>query len=79
MYFMIFSFLALSYSYVPSSFIRHHTRAYIRHLLLAKELLGEMLVYHHNQHQLLRLFEMTREKIKAGTFAEWSEELLEKA
>jgi len=34
---------------------RHHTRAYVHHLLRAKELLGEALLYAHNQHRLLAL------------------------
>ena len=40
---------------------RHHTRAYIHHLIRAKERLGEILLYAHNQHQLIRLFEVCRE------------------
>lgn len=38
----------------------HHTRAYLHHLLRAKELLAEVLIYQHNQHQLLRLLDAAR-------------------
>jgi Queuine tRNA-ribosyltransferase len=39
---------------------KHHTRAYIHHLLLAKEMLGDILVYCHNQHQIVQLFNEIR-------------------
>ena len=39
---------------------RNHTRAYIHHLLLAKEMLGDILLYCHNQHQILQLFNEIR-------------------
>jgi hypothetical protein len=39
---------------------RHHTRAYLHHLLKAKEMLGEILLYCHNQHQYVRLFDSCR-------------------
>ena len=43
---------------------RHHTRAYIHHLIRAKEMLGEILMYRHNQHQLIRLFDVCRDMKK---------------
>ena len=39
---------------------RLHSRAYIHHLLLAKEILGEVLIYHHNQFQLLKMVQELR-------------------
>ncbi len=45
---------------------RLHSRAYIHHLLIAKEILGEVLIYHHNQFQLLK---MVRELRKARVSA----------
>ena len=39
---------------------RNHTRAYIHHLLLAKEMLGDILLYCHNQHQILQMFNEIR-------------------
>ena len=38
----------------------HHTRAYVHHLLRAKEMLGEILLYCHNQHQYVQLFDACR-------------------
>ena len=39
---------------------RHYTRAYIYHLYKAHELLGEVLLYTHNQWQLFELFRILR-------------------
>lgn len=41
---------------------RSHSRAYIHHLLRAKELLSEVLIYTHNQHQLFSLFKVIKNK-----------------
>jgi len=46
----------------------HHHRAYIHHLLLAHEMLGDVLLYCHNTHHLLRLFAAARRNLRAGTF-----------
>lgn len=54
---------------------KHHTRAYIHHLLLSKEMLAELLLFHHNQHQLLQLFDTARSRIGSGTFDSWSAQL----
>ena len=40
---------------------RNHSRAYIHHLLLAKEMLGDILLYCHNQHQILQMFNQIRQ------------------
>ena len=48
-------------------FVRHHTRAYIHHLIKAREILAEVLLYTHNQHQLLRLFSTGREILHSGS------------
>ena len=45
---------------------RHHTRAYLHHLLRAKEMLGEILLYCHNQHQYMLLFDSCRRCTGAG-------------
>ena len=50
---------------------RNHTRAYIHHLLRAKELLSEVLLYNHNQAQLLEMLRRARMQAKQGTLAEW--------
>jgi queuine tRNA-ribosyltransferase len=44
---------------------KNFTRAYIHHLLKAKELLGDVLLYTHNQHQVLSLFDHVR-RVKAN-------------
>ena len=44
-----------------------HSRAYIHHLLKAHELLGEVLLYQHNLHQLLRIFGSARDYLKSAS------------
>ena len=39
---------------------RSHSRAYIHHLMIAHELLAEILIYTHNQHQLCELMSHLR-------------------
>jgi queuine tRNA-ribosyltransferase len=53
---------------------RHHTRAYIRHLLNVHEILGLRLVSIHNSHFYLKVMEDIRRHIQAGTFAEYRRE-----
>lgn len=48
------------------------SRAYIRHLFVAEELLGLRLLSLHNVHFLVNLMRTAREKILGGTFQEWS-------
>src|SRR6185436_16456499 len=55
---------------------RRFTRAYIRHLSLADEILGHRLLSLHNVHFLVRLMRVAREAIRAGTFDAWSTEWL---
>ncbi|MBI4278442.1 MAG: tRNA guanosine(34) transglycosylase Tgt [Armatimonadetes bacterium] len=55
---------------------RHYTRAYLRHLFKADEMLGPRLATFHNLHFLTRLMEEIRQQISAGTFAQWSEAFL---
>jgi len=54
----------------------NHSRAYIFHLFKAKELLGEILLYTHNQWQFLELFRIIRQKIASKELESWSKELL---
>ena len=44
----------------------HHTKAYIHHLLLCRELLGEVLLYHHNRHQLYEFMKEARSLIASN-------------
>lgn len=55
---------------------KHFTRAYIRHLLNVKEILGLRLVSIHNTHFYIQLMREIRGHIRAGTFAEFREEFI---
>lgn len=55
---------------------RTHSRAYLRHLLVAEEMLALRLLSIHNVRFLIRLGERAREHIMAGDFAGWSEDWL---
>lgn len=45
-----------------------HHRAFVQHLLAAKEMLGWVLIQVHNHHILSQFFESIRRSIKAGSF-----------
>ena len=55
---------------------RHFTRAYIRHLLRANEILGLRMLSVHNTHMYLRTMSDVRAAIAAGTFAEFRREFI---
>ena len=48
------------------------SRAYIRHLFVADEMLGMRLLSLHNVHFLVALMRAAREAVLAGTFTDWS-------
>ncbi|PIK56876.1 putative queuine tRNA-ribosyltransferase subunit QTRTD1-like [Apostichopus japonicus] len=48
---------------------QHHTKAYINHLLVTKELMAGVLLMSHNVHHYLSYFEAIRQAIKSDTFA----------
>jgi queuine tRNA-ribosyltransferase subunit QTRTD1 len=50
-----------------------HHRAFVQHLLTAKEMLGWVLIQVHNHHVLSQFFESIRRSIKEGTFDQDSE------
>ena len=52
------------------------TRAYIRHLFVADEILGHRLLSLHNVHFLVRLMSVARDRIRAGAFGGWSRDWL---
>lgn len=54
------------------------SRAYLRHLFLAEEMLGLRLVSIHNIRFLIRLGEQARAAILTGTFDRWSRDWLER-
>ena len=55
---------------------KHHSRAYIRHLLKAKEMLGMRLCVLHNLYFYNTMMEEIREAIETGTFSEYKKNKL---
>jgi len=47
---------------------QHFSRAYIRHLMIAREMLGATLLTIHNLHTMLQLIREIRDAILNGTF-----------
>lgn len=50
---------------------KNYTRAYLRHLFIAKEILALELASVHNLHFYVNLMKTAREKIRAGNYSEW--------
>lgn len=50
---------------------RHFSRAYLRHLTIAGEILASTLLSIHNLHFFLDLMRQTRERIDSGDFGKW--------
>jgi queuine tRNA-ribosyltransferase len=57
---------------------QNHSRAYIRHLIQAREMLSGTLLSIHNVHTLLNLAAQLREAITAGEYAEFKQAYLSK-
>jgi queuine tRNA-ribosyltransferase len=55
---------------------QNFTRAYLRHLLRANEILGLRMLSVHNTHMYLKLMADVRQAIAAGTFAEFRREFI---
>ncbi len=49
---------------------QNYTRAYIRHLFVAKEILASMLVSYHNEYFIIKLVDQIRQSIYDGNFDE---------
>lgn len=62
----------------PSNTSRFYTKAYLRHLIHSKELLGAQIASIHNLSFFLWLVGQAREHILAGTFSEWQPQMLER-
>ena len=62
---------------MPVSACRHYSRAYIRHLLKAKEMLGMRLCVLHNLYFYNHMMEEIREALDEGRFAEYKKMRLE--
>ena len=56
---------------------RNFSRAYVRHLYMAGEILALRLLTLHNVHFYMELVRTAREKIKAGDFIEWKKTTIE--
>ena len=55
---------------------RNFSRAYLRHLFIAKEILALELASIHNLHFYLNLVKQARERILDGTFKNWKEDII---
>ena len=60
----------------PSGVSRNHSRSYLRHLIMSKELLGSQIASIHNLSFFLWLVSEARERIKAGDFSSWKEQMV---
>ena len=60
----------------PCSVCRRYSKAYLRHLYQAKEMLAATLISHHNLAFFLDLMRKIREAIKTGNFGEFRREFL---
>lgn len=62
-----------------TSFVDHHySKAYLRHLVISKEMLGAQIASQHNLAFYLWLVGEARQKIIKGTFSAWKKEMTEK-
>jgi queuine tRNA-ribosyltransferase len=57
---------------------RRFTRAYLRHLYVADEMLGLRLLSLHNVHYLVTLMRSARDAVRGGTFEAWSQDWLDR-
>lgn len=55
---------------------RQYSRAYLRHLIISKEILGAQIATVHNLSFYLWLMEEVRRKIKEGTFGTWKDKMI---
>lgn len=55
---------------------RNHTRAYLRHLFIAREILALELASIHNLYFYLNLMRQARENILSGIFSEWKSKVI---
>lgn len=55
-----------------------YTKAYLRHLITSKEILGAQIATLHNLHFYLWLVTQAREKIISGEFYEWKNKMIKK-
>tara|TARA_B100001250_G_scaffold184944_1_gene159057 strand:+ start:50 stop:1180 length:1131 start_codon:yes stop_codon:yes gene_type:complete len=56
----------------------NYSKAYLRHLMMSKEILGKQIASIHNLGFYLNLMQIARKKINEGTFYKWKEKMVEK-
>lgn len=56
----------------------HYSKAYLRHLIISKEILGAQIASIHNLSFYLALVREARLRIEAGNFAAWKQEMVKK-
>ena len=61
------------------SVCRRHSRAYLRHLFMAGEMLGSVLLTHHNLFHFLDTMRRVRQAIRSGEFTRFRREFTERA
>lgn len=61
-----------------TSFVDKHSKAYLRHLIISKEMLGAQIASQHNLAFYLWLVKTARQKIIDGDFAAWKKEMVTK-
>lgn len=62
-----------------TSFVdNYYSRAYLRHLFVAGEMLGPMIASQHNLAFYLWLVDTAREKITDGSFMQWKDSMVKK-
>jgi len=57
---------------------REHSKAYLRHLIISKEILGAQISSIHNLSFYLSLVKIARKQIIDGSFSEWKKDILPK-
>jgi len=55
-----------------------HSKAYLRHLIISKEILGAQIASIHNLTFYLWLVDRAREQVMAGTFSAWKRQMVER-
>jgi len=57
---------------------QEHSRAYVRHLIIAREILGMRLTSYHNLYFIVHLMDRARDAIKAGKFTAFHRDFMKK-
>jgi len=58
------------------SFVDQYSKAYLRHLIISKEMLGAQIASQHNLAFYLWLVKTARQKIIDGSFLNWKKEMV---